>query len=140
MGGVHIPFELGLDGHSDADVLLHSISDALLGALALGDIGKHFPDTDAAFKGADSRVLLRACYKMVQERGYALGNLDATIAAEAPKLAPFVYQMKQNIAEDLQCAIDQISVKATTEEGLGVSAKRRGMSATVVLILKPVGS
>ena len=138
IGGVEIPYEKGLWGHSDADLLLHSIADALLGALALGDIGKHFPDTDMAYKDADSRVLLRKCYKMVQDRGYRLGNLDATISAEAPKLAPYIDAMRAVIAEDLACGLSQISIKATTEEGLGVSGMEAGMSATAVLLLLPL--
>ena len=138
IGGVNIPFEKGLLGHSVADVLLHCIADALLGALALGDIGKHFPDTDLAYKDADSRLLLGACFHMIKERDYRLGNLDATICAEAPKLAPYILKMREILAETLECEIGQISIKATTEEGLGLSGKGEGISATAVVLLLPV--
>jgi 2-C-methyl-D-erythritol 2,4-cyclodiphosphate synthase len=136
LGGVRIPFELGLLGHSDADVLIHAIMDALLGALALGDIGMHFPDTDAAYKGANSRELLLLVYAMVKQRGFSLVNLDATICAEAPKLRPYIDKMRSNLATDLGCSIDDISIKATTEEGLGVSGEQRGISAHCHLLLQ----
>ncbi len=139
LGGVEIPFEKGLLGHSDADVLIHSICDALLGALALGDIGRHFADSDPAFKDIDSRILLRKCYAMVRERNYTLANLDATICAAAPKLAGYVDAMRDLLAEDMDCAVDQISIKATTEEGLGISGCGEGMSATVVILIMPEG-
>ena len=135
LGGVTVPHTLGLLGHSDADVLLHAIADALLGALALGDIGKHFPDTDPAYKGADSRVLLRACMELVRKEGYALGNLDAIVIAQAPKLRPYIDTMRQNIAVDLGADISQISVKATTEERLGFTGRQEGISAHCVALL-----
>ena len=135
LGGVTVPHTLGLLGHSDADVLLHAIADALLGALALGDIGKHFPDTDPAYKGADSRVLLRACMELVRKEGYVLGNLDAIVIAQAPKLRPYIDTMRQNIAVDLGADISQISVKATTEERLGFTGRQEGISAHCVALL-----
>ena len=127
--GVEIPHTLGLLGHSDADVLLHAISDALLGAAALGDIGKHFPDTDPKFEGADSRVLLRHVVKLVNDKGYAIENVDATIVAQKPKLAPFIEKMRENIASDLQVDLDMVNVKATTEERLGFTGREEGISA-----------
>ncbi len=136
LGGVKIPFGLGLLGHSDADVLIHAIMDALLGALALGDIGMHFPDTDAAYKGANSRELLLLVYAMIQQRGYTLVNLDATICAEAPKLRPYIDKMRGNIAADLACPVDAISIKATTEEGLGISGELKGISVRCHLLLQ----
>ena len=139
LGGVEIPHTLGLLGHSDADVLLHAVSDALLGALALGDIGKHFPDTDPAYKGADSRVLLRECMALVRAQGYSLCNLDAIVIAQAPKLRPYIDTMRQNIAEDLGADISQISVKATTEERLGFTGRQEGISAHCVALLMREG-
>lgn len=136
IGGVEIPSEVGLLGHSDADVLLHAISDALLGAAALGDIGKHFPPSDNAFKDADSRVLLRQVVELIKNNGYEVGNVDATIIAQKPKMAPFVEQMRKNIAEDLGVDISFVSVKATTEEGLGFTGEGRGISAHAVCIIK----
>lgn len=135
LGGVKIPHTLGLLGHSDADVLLHAISDALLGALALGDIGKHFPDTDPAYQGADSLELLKAVVKLVEEQGYCLGNLDAIVIAQKPKLAPHIEQMRQNIAEACNADVSQISVKATTEERLGFTGREEGISAHCVCLL-----
>ncbi|MBQ1189214.1 MAG: 2-C-methyl-D-erythritol 2,4-cyclodiphosphate synthase, partial [Lachnospiraceae bacterium] len=117
MGGVKIPYEKGLLGHSDADVLLHAISDALLGAAALGDIGKHFPDSDPAYKGIDSRLLLRKVGELIEEKGFLIENIDATIIAQAPKMRPHIDQMRENIAADLGIMADQVNVKATTEEG-----------------------
>lgn len=137
LGGVNIPFPKGLAGHSDADVLLHAISDALLGACALGDIGQHFPDTDQRYAGADSRGLLRRVVRRVSEEGYAVANIDATIVAESPRLAPHILQMRQNIAEDLQLNVTQVSVKATTSEGMGFEGTRQGMSARAVALLTP---
>ena len=134
LGGVDIPFAKGLLGHSDADVLLHAIIDALLGALALGDIGAHFPDSDPAYKDADSRELLRQSYLLVTERGYVLQNLDTTICAQAPKLQPFILPMRHNIASDLACPLESVSVKATTEEGLGVSGAGDGIAAYCTLL------
>ncbi len=135
LGGVTIPHSTGLLGHSDADVLLHAISDALLGALALGDIGKHFPDTDPRYAGADSRVLLAAVVDLIRQRGWEVGNVDATILAQAPKLAPHILQMRQNIAETLGIPIDRVSVKATTEEHLGFTGEGLGIAAHAVCLL-----
>ena len=137
LGGVQIPHDTGLLGHSDADVLIHSMCDALLGALAMGDIGQHFADSDPAFKDIDSRILLKRCYDMVLARQYRIANMDATICAAAPKLAPYITQMRLNIAQDLDCDPEQISIKATTEEGLGISGCGEGMSATVVVLIQP---
>ncbi|MCB5224002.1 MAG: 2-C-methyl-D-erythritol 2,4-cyclodiphosphate synthase [Candidatus Cloacimonadaceae bacterium] len=137
LGGVQIPFEKGLDGHSDADVLLHAITDAVLGALALGDIGSLFPDSDPAFKDADSRVLLRKVWELAQNCGYKLQNLDCTICAAQPKLAPHILQMRENITSDLACPLGAVSVKATTEEGLGVSGAG-GISAYCVILLTKI--
>ena len=135
LGGVEIPWEKGLLGHSDADVLLHAITDALFGALALGDIGTHFPDTDPAYKGADSRELLRKAVEILREKGWTVGNLDATVIAQAPKLKPFILQMRENIAADLGIPQDQVSVKATTEEGLGITGTGEGISASATVML-----
>lgn len=135
MGGVEIPFEKGLLGHSDADVLLHAIADALLGALALGDIGKHFPDTDPAFKGADSLKLLEHVVGLISSNGYSVGNLDATIIAQRPKMAPHIQTMRVNIARVCGVEIDRINVKATTEEGLGFTGTGEGISAHAVVLL-----
>lgn len=137
LGGVTIPYEKGLKGHSDADVLLHSITDAILGAAALGDIGKHFPDTDAAYEGADSMKLLSDIYSLIQKEGYTIGNVDATIIAEAPKLLNHIDAMRQNIATVLSCDLSQVSVKATTHERLGALGKKKGIAAhSVALIIK----
>ena len=135
LGGVTIPYEKGLLGHSDADVLLHAVADALLGACALGDIGKHFPDTDETYKNADSRVLLRRVVSLVASKGYGVGNVDATVLAQQPKLAPYIEQMKNNIAAD--CGIDPacVNVKATTEEGLGFTGQKEGIAAHAVCLL-----
>lgn len=136
IGGVEIPFELGLLGHSDADVLLHAICDALLGAAALGDIGKHFPDNDESFKNIDSRILLRKTVELLKEKGYKIGNIDATVIAQKPKLAPFIEQMKLNIALDCGINPDFVNVKATTEEGLGFTGDLSGISAHAVCIIE----
>lgn len=136
VGGVDIPWEKGLLGHSDADVLLHAIMDAILGALALGDIGKHFPDKDPRYKGADSRALLREVGRMAAGQGYAPVNIDATIIAQAPKMAPYILGMRQNIAKDLGISLEQVSVKATTEEGLGFTGRGEGISASAVCLLE----
>ena len=136
LGGVKIPHTLGLLGHSDADVLLHAISDALLGALALGDIGKHFPDTDPAYKGADSLVLLSNVMQLVEQEGYQLCNLDATILAQRPKLRPYIDQMREKIAGAVHADISQISVKATTEEHLGFTGREEGIAAHCVALLE----
>lgn len=132
IGGVDIPYEKGLLGHSDADVLLHAISDALLGAAALGDIGKHFPDTDPRYKGADSLKLLEEIGNLLAEKGYVVGNVDATIVAQKPKMLPHISQMRENIARVLRADIDQINVKATTEEHLGFTGSGQGISSYAV--------
>ena len=138
MGGVTIPFELGLLGHSDADVLLHAIADALLGAAALGDIGKHFPDTDVAYKGADSRALLRSVVQRLREAGWRVGNVDATIIAQAPKMAPHIASMRANIAADCGVPVDCISVKATTTEQLGFTGRGEGIAAQASALLTAI--
>ena len=138
LGGVRIPHKYGLLAHSDGDVLLHALSDALLGAAALGDIGKHFPDTDPQFKGADSRVLLRHVLSVVRNKGWKVGNVDATIVAQAPKMAPHIETMRQRIAEDLQVELDQVNVKATTEEKLGFTGREEGIAVHAVALLLPV--
>jgi 2-C-methyl-D-erythritol 2,4-cyclodiphosphate synthase len=135
IGGVNIPHHIGLLGHSDADVLLHAISDALLGACALGDIGKHFPDTDEQYRGADSLVLLACVREIIENAGYTVGNVDATIIAQAPKLAPFIPQMRLNIARALETDIDSVSVKATTEEHLGFTGEEKGIAAHAVCLV-----
>jgi 2-C-methyl-D-erythritol 2,4-cyclodiphosphate synthase len=138
LGGVEIPFEKGLLGHSDADVLLHAISDALLGALALGDIGQHFPDTDSEFKDADSKFLLKKVYELIKKKDYVIGNLDAVVAMQKPKLAPHILSIRNKISEILETGIENISVKATTTEKLGFVGREEGVSAfaTVLLIKK----
>lgn len=136
LGGVDIPYEKGLLGHSDADVLLHAIMDAVLGAAALGDIGKHFPDTDPAYKGADSLALTRAVAKLIAEHGYSVGNIDATILCQAPKLAPHIATMRQNIADAFGVPLDAVSVKATTEEHLGFTGEGLGIAAHAVALLE----
>jgi 2-C-methyl-D-erythritol 2,4-cyclodiphosphate synthase len=135
LGGVDIPHHLGLLGHSDADALLHAITDAILGAAALGDIGKHFPDTAAEFKGADSRVLLREAAKRVKATGYDIGNIDATIIAQRPKMAPHIPAMVANIAEDLGVAISQVNIKAKTNEKMGYLGREEGINADAVALL-----
>jgi 2-C-methyl-D-erythritol 2,4-cyclodiphosphate synthase len=136
MGGVEIPWEKGLLGHSDADVLLHAIADAILGAIGEGDIGKHFPDTDPAYKGADSLKLLEHVANLAAERGYTLGNLDATIIAQRPKMAPHIPQMRENIAQVLNAGVERVNVKATTEEGLGFTGSGEGISAHAVVVMR----
>jgi 2-C-methyl-D-erythritol 2,4-cyclodiphosphate synthase len=137
MGGVDIPWEKGLLGHSDADVLLHAIADGILGAIGEGDIGRHFPDSDPAYKGADSRKLLAHVMNLADERGYRLGNLDATIIAQQPKMSPHIREMRTTIAGILKAEADRINVKATTEEGLGFSGAGEGIAAhAVVLMMK----
>jgi len=135
IGGVDIPFEKGLLGHSDADVLLHAICDALLGAAGLGDIGRHFSDTDAKFKNIDSRVLLRESLHLVREQGFRVVNVDATIIAQAPKMAPHITQMVDNIADDLRVARSAVNVKATTTEKLGYTGRGEGIAAQAVILL-----
>ena len=136
IGGVDIPYEKGLLGHSDADVLLHAIMDAILGAMAAGDIGKLFPDSNPAYKGADSLALTRRVAEVMTERGYHLGNIDATVIAEAPKLSPYILEMRQNIAAAFGVNVDQISVKATTEEKLGFTGSGEGIAAHAVCLLE----
>lgn len=136
LGGVEIPYEKGLLGHSDADVLLHAVMDAVLGAAALGDIGKHFPDTDPAYKGADSMALTRAVADMIREKGYRVGNIDATILCQAPKLAPHIAAMRRNIADAFGIPVETVSVKATTEEHLGFTGKGEGIAVHAVTLLE----
>lgn len=138
LAGVKIPHTHGLKAHSDGDVLLHALTDALLGALALGDIGQHFPDTDIAYKGADSRILLRNAYGLILERGYQLVNADITVACERPKLAKHNEAMRRNIAQDLQVDIDQISVKATTTEKLGFTGREEGILASAIVLINKI--
>lgn len=138
MGGVRIPYHQQLEGHSDADVLLHAITDALLGAVALGDIGAHFPDTEPAYKGADSSRLLQKSYQLVKERGYELGNLDATIIAERPKFRPHIDNIRSSIAQYLNCEKDRISVKATTNEKMGFAGREEGIAVHAVALLKRI--
>ncbi|MBR2596768.1 MAG: 2-C-methyl-D-erythritol 2,4-cyclodiphosphate synthase [Solobacterium sp.] len=136
LGGVHIPYELGLAGHSDADCLLHAVAEAILGALALGDLGHWFPDTDPKWKGADSRVILRAVVQMMRERGYVIGNVDSLILIEKPKMAPHIETMRANIAADLQCDVSQVSVKATRGEKMGFVGHGEGVLCQAVVLLE----
>ena len=138
LGGVHIPYETGLLGHSDADVLLHAVSDALLGAAALGDIGALFPDTDPQYAGADSLQLLSLVAQELQDAGYRIMNIDATVLAQAPKLAPHIAQMRRNLAQCMDVDVDRVSVKATTEEGLGFTGAREGIAAHAVVLIERV--
>ena len=135
IGGVNIPHEAGLLGHSDADVLVHAIMDSMLGALALGDIGKHFPDTDERYKGADSIELLRQVSKIIDNHGYSVANIDSTILAQAPKMAPHIEQMRKNVADAIGIDVSRVSVKATTEEKLGFTGEKKGISAHAVCLL-----
>lgn len=136
LGGVKIPFESGLLGHSDADVLLHAVCDALLGAAALGDIGKHFPDSDESFRNIDSRILLRKTAELLNEKGYRVVNIDATVIAQKPKLAAYINEMRENIALDCGVSADCVNVKATTEEGLGFTGDLSGISAHAVCLIE----
>jgi len=138
LGGIHVPFHLGLKGHSDADVLLHSITDAILGAAALGDIGKHFPDTDPAYKDADSYLLLSDAFGLVKSAGYRIGNIDATIIAERPKLQSYIHPMRAKIAEACECEIGRVSVKATTHEKLGPLGELKGIAAHSVSLIEEI--
>ena len=138
LGGVKIPYEKGLLGHSDADVLLHAVSDALLGAAGLGDIGRHFPDTDPQYKGADSLELLRQVYRKISEKGYRVGNIDVTMIAQKPKLKDYIPQMQANIAAAVEMAPDRVNVKATTEEKLGFTGTGEGMSCHAVCLLEEI--
>ena len=135
IGGVNIPHEAGLLGHSDADVLVHAIMDSMLGALALGDIGKHFPDTDERYKGADSIELLRQVSKIIDNHGYSVANIDSTILAQAPKMAPHIDQMRKNVADAIGIDVSCVSVKATTEEKLGFTGEKKGIAAHAVCLL-----
>lgn len=136
IGGVAIPYEQGLIAHSDGDVALHALCDALLGAIAAGDIGRHFPDTDDKWKGADSRELLKDVYRRVKQQGYVLGNADVTIIAQVPKMAPYIEQMCQAIADDLDVAVSQVNVKATTSERLGFTGRKEGIACEAVVLLQ----
>ncbi len=136
LGGVEIPYEMGLLGHSDADVLIHAVCDALLGAAAKGDIGKHFPDNDNSFKDIDSRILLRHVLDILNGENFKISNIDATVVAQAPKLAPFIEQMRINIADDLKLPLDRVNVKATTEEGLGFTGEKLGIAAHAVCLIE----
>ena len=135
IGGIEVPYHTGFIAHSDGDVALHALTDALLGATALGDIGKLFPDTDMQYKNADSRVLLREAFRQVQEKGYKMGNVDVTIIAQAPKMRPHIDAMRAKIAEDLQCDIEQVNVKATTTEKLGFTGRSEGIACEAVALL-----
>ncbi|QYJ94964.1 2-C-methyl-D-erythritol 2,4-cyclodiphosphate synthase [Shewanella spartinae] len=135
LGGVEVPYDTGLVAHSDGDVVLHAISDAILGAMALGDIGKHFPDTDPDFKGADSRVLLRHCYQLALDKGYRLGNLDVTIIAQAPKMLPHIQAIRECLSADLESDIVAINVKATTTEKLGFTGRKEGIAVEAVVLM-----
>lgn len=137
LGGVSIPYRQAFIAHSDGDVLIHALIDALLGALALGDIGQHFPDTDAAYKDSNSRDLLAAVVAMMQAKGYQLGNADITLIAQSPKMAPHLHQMRLNLAADLSCAVDSINIKATTTEKLGFTGREEGIACHAVVLLQP---
>ena len=138
LGGVRIPYTQAFQAHSDGDVLIHALCDALLGALALGDIGQHFPDTDVAYADADSRVLLKQVYALIRQQGYRLNNTDMTIIAQAPKLAPYTQAMRETLSHDLQCDVDQVSVKATTTEGLGFAGRKEGIAVQATVLLQRV--
>ncbi|MCC0633893.1 2-C-methyl-D-erythritol 2,4-cyclodiphosphate synthase [Clostridioides sp. ZZV15-6388] len=135
IGGVEIPHDKGLLGHSDADVLIHAIMDSILGALALGDIGKHFPDTDEKYKGIDSMKLLEHVYNLITSKGYKIGNIDSTIIAQSPKMAPHIERMRKNIAKVLNTDIENINIKATTEEGLGFTGAKQGIASQSICLL-----
>ena len=139
LGGVEIPSEKGALGHSDADVLIHALIDAMLGALALGDIGKMFPDTDKKYQNMDSRILLREVFSQMKERGYKIGNIDLTVCLQEPKIGTYVQGMRNNLATDLETELERISIKATTEEGLGISGSGEGIACYTVLLLSPIG-
>ena len=138
LGGVHVPYELGLIAHSDGDVVLNAISDAILGSVALGDIGKHFPDTDEKFKGADSRQLLRHCYTLARDKGFELGNLDVTIIAQVPKMAPYIEAIREVLSHDLETSIENINVKATTTEKLGFTGRKEGIAVEAVVLVTKI--
>lgn len=139
LGGVEIPYEKGLKGHSDADVLLHAIIESIIGAMALGDIGKHFPDTDSRYKGISSMVLLEHIYQLMKEEGYVIGNIDSIIMCEQPKMAPHILQMRENVARVLHCDITQVNIKATRGEKLGFVGRGEGMVAQSVVLLNKEG-
>ncbi len=139
IGGVSIPWEQGLQAHSDGDVLIHALCDALLGAMALGDIGRHFPDTDPANADIDSRVLLRRVFELVRQGGYALGNADLTVVAQVPRMAPHIETMREHLAADLEVEASRVNVKATTTEELGFTGRREGIAAHAVVLLCPLG-
>lgn len=136
IGGVSIPYEQGLIAHSDGDVALHALTDALLGAISQGDIGRHFPDTDEQWKGANSRELMKEVYRLVNEKGYQIGNLDVTIIAQSPKMLPYIQCMRDVISEDLQTSVDNVNVKATTTEKLGFTGRKEGIACEAVVLLK----
>lgn len=138
LGGIHVPFDMGLDGHSDADVLIHAICDALLGAMALGDIGSHFPDRDEKFKGIDSKVLLAEVNQLLQDRGYVVSNIDATLVMQEPKMAQFIPVIRETLADVLDIPVEDISVKATTTEGLGPEGRGEGIAAHAVAMIRTV--
>lgn len=138
LGGVCIDYDLGLLGHSDADVLIHAVIDAIIGAIALGDIGHLFPDNDIAYKNIDSRILLRKVCRMLFDKGYIIGNIDSTICAQKPKLKDYIIKMRRNIASDLHCNLDDVSVKATTEEKMGISGSESGITAYSIVLLKKI--
>ena len=138
LGGVYIPYKTGLLGHSDADVLVHAIMDSILGALSLGDIGKHFPDTDMKYKDIDSMILLGKVQRIMKDNGYEIGNIDTTVSAQAPKLAPYIDEMRENISKVLETSIDNISVKATTTEKLGFVGREEGIATDSVCLLKKI--
>lgn len=140
LGGVEIPYEKGLLGHSDADVLVHAIMDAILGAAALGDIGKHFPDTDEKYRGADSLELLRHVGELINKENYLVGNIDATVVAQRPKLAPYIEKMRKNVANVLDIDVNQVNIKATTEEGLGFTGTGEGISSNAICLLETVSN
>ncbi|MCL1112436.1 2-C-methyl-D-erythritol 2,4-cyclodiphosphate synthase [Shewanella basaltis] len=135
LGGVVVPYDTGLIAHSDGDVILHAVSDAILGAMALGDIGKHFPDTDANFAGADSRELLKHCYRLANQKQFVIGNLDVTVIAQAPKMAPHIEAIRQCLSDDLQTELDNINVKATTTEKLGFTGRKEGIAVEAVVLM-----
>ncbi len=140
LGGVHVPFPKGLSGHSDADVLVHALCDALLGAAALGDLGSHFPDTNEKFKDADSLLLLKEVDKMIRNSGYQIGNIDAVIVAQKPKIAPFIPEMQKTLSGVLNISIHQVSIKATTTDDLGFAGREEGIAAQVVVLLETIGT
>ena len=139
LGGVHIPYEKGLKGHSDADVLLHAIIESIIGAMGLGDIGKHFPDTDEKYRGISSMILLEKCYQLMDEHGYEINNLDSIILCEQPKMAPHIEKMKENVARTLHCDVTQINIKATRGEKMGFVGRQEGIVAQAVVLLKGKG-